>query len=66
MHITHRYRGVTFTVAESGNDGVFEWRFMIDGRVVRGRTKTRLIDLALREAAQHIVELPLRQCALSH
>jgi hypothetical protein len=48
------YRGIEYTVGVTAEPDVWRWRFQIGGKVMTGKTQTRLAALAARRVRSKI------------
>jgi hypothetical protein len=48
------YKGVEYTVVETAEPDIWEWRFQIGDKVKTGKTQTRLAALAARRVQAKI------------
>ena len=60
------YRGVEFCVEQTPErEGVWVWRFEVDGVVRTGKTQTKLKPMAIRRA-QQAIDRELKTRSVSH
>lgn len=48
------YRGVEFSVAETSEPDIWQWRFQIGESITNGKTRTRLSHMAARRVQMRI------------
>jgi hypothetical protein len=49
-----KYKGIWFTIKEADKPGFYYFEFEIEGELVRGRTETRLVGVAVYRARRAI------------